>query len=66
MWERIFTSPEDDTWHLVSDGESYGLNHECERAGAHPLVGKSNGCSYCGAKEPEALWGLYKMVEWER
>lgn len=66
MWDRIFTSPEDERWHLVSDGVNYGLNHDCDESGEHALVLNYHGCAYCGAKEPEALWGLYQLAVWDR
>lgn len=65
IWDIIFTSPEDENWHLVSNTIHYGLHHDCTK-GSNPMVQKGRGCVYCYEKPPEALWGMYQLARWDR
>ena len=62
-YNKVFTDPNDPTWHLVKDNyDSYGIHHDCTPhtwADAH-----THGCMYCGAQPPKELKGMYELCSW--
>lgn len=66
IWNIIFTTPEDEQWHLVSNGHRFGLHHECLLSDENPMVQIEKNCRYCGSIPPDALWGMCKLADWDR
>lgn len=70
-WEIIFTSPEDENWHLVSNGPLFSLYHKCKDRTLHSpwrLVDMfdTESCYYCHSMAPDALYGMLALTRWNR
>ena len=66
IWDIIFTTPEDETWHLVSNGHRFGLHHECLKGKVeNPMVQVEKCCTYCPKLVPEGILGAWKLHNYD-